>query len=249
MCDPVSITLGAVSAAGGMMQAQAQHQAATAAADRQNLINEQNYQQQLAISARKDELKGLNFKAKMEAHASAQSALARQKQINQLEATRASIQAQQVRKEKFTEAAFKGQQNLAESIKAQGAILASGQQAGQSMLLTLMDTERQLGFKEAQITASLYDANVAYGLQEYGINLDKYSADTAAVNQLPAKPVAPSASFAPIKKPKVEGPSGLGLMGGMIGAAAGGFSTGVSAHGTFAEHGMFGVEQTKKSGG
>ena len=36
MCDPVSITLGAVSAAGGMMQAQAQHKAAKAAAARQN---------------------------------------------------------------------------------------------------------------------------------------------------------------------------------------------------------------------
>ena len=37
MCEPVSIALGVASAAGGMMQAKAQHNAAKAAAQRQNL--------------------------------------------------------------------------------------------------------------------------------------------------------------------------------------------------------------------
>ena len=50
MCDPVSIGLGAVSAVGGVMQAQGQHNAQQAAVNRQNQIAQQQYQQQLRIA-------------------------------------------------------------------------------------------------------------------------------------------------------------------------------------------------------
>ena len=239
MCEPISIITGAVSAVGGVMQAQAQHQAAQAAAARQNQINELNYQNKLNIAAHKDKLSGQKFKRELEANAAAHSALMRQKQLNQMEATRASVAAQQALKEKGTEIAFKGQEALTKKIQAQGQILASGQQSGQSLLLTLMDTERQLGFEEAQLNASMQDANVAYGIQQYGINLDKYTADVNALNKLPAKPAAPSASFAPVKMPEVKGPSGLGLMGGVLSSVAGGVSAGVSTYGTGQEAGLW----------
>ena len=61
MCDPVSITLGAVSAAGGMMQAQAQHKAAKAAAARQNQINELNYRNNLNIAKSRDQAKARDY--------------------------------------------------------------------------------------------------------------------------------------------------------------------------------------------
>ena len=47
MCEPVSIALGIASGVGGVMQAQAQHKAAKAAAARQNQINELNYRNNL----------------------------------------------------------------------------------------------------------------------------------------------------------------------------------------------------------
>lgn len=233
MCEPISIITGAVSAVGGVMQAQAQHQAAQAAAARQNQINELNYQNKLNIAAHKDKLKGQAYKQKLEAQAAAHSALARQKYLNQLEHNRASIAAQQALKEKVTESAFASQTALTKQIQAQGTVLASGQQAGQSLLLSLMDTERQLGFEEAQLGASIRDATAAYGMQQYGIDLDKYTADVNALNKLPAKPVAPSASFAPVKMPEVEGPSGLGLMGGIISSVAGGVGAGMDTYGTY----------------
>ena len=232
MCEPISIIAGVTSAAGGMMQAQAQHQAAQAAADRQNLVNEQNYQQQLAIAARKDVIKSDAYKRKLEAFAKAQSVLARQKQLNEMEATRASIAAQQVLKEKHTEAAFEGQKALVKSIQAQGTVLASGQQSGQSLLLNLMDQERQLGFEEAQLNAKLRDATTSFNISQYGIDLDKFASNVAATNKMPSKPAAPHASFAPVKQPKVQGPSGLGLLGGMVSAVGGGISTGVGTYAT-----------------
>ena len=237
MCEPVSIALGVASAAGGMMQAQAQHQAATAAAQRANIIQEQEYQNQLAISARRDEMKGQAFKAQLEAQAEAQNALARQQALNQLEATRASIASQQNLNEKATELAFKGQENLAKKIQAQGTIMASGQQSGQSLLLTMLNEDRLLGFKEAELNASLRDANIAHGINQWGIDLDKASADNKALNRLPSKPVAPGASLAPIKKPKVQGPSGLGLLGGMVSSVASGAQAGVGAYSTYKANG------------
>ena len=225
MCEPVSIALGVASAAGGMMQAKAQHNAAKAAAQRQNQINELNYRNNLNIAKARDQAKLSDYDRKLAAAAAAQTALAQQKQLNVQERNRASIAAQQKLQEAGTEIAFEQQAAIAKQIQAQGTVLAS-QQSGQSMLLSLMETERALGFEDAQLRASMVDANKAYRIQEYGFNLDQYTADVVAMNRLPAAPVNPIASFAPIKEPEVQGPSGLGLMGGMLSAAAGGAAMG-----------------------
>jgi len=230
MCEPVSIALGVASAAGGMMQAKAQHNAAKAAAQRQNYVNELNYRNNLNIAKARDQAKLSDYDRKLQAAAAAQTALAQQKQLNVQERNRASIAAQQKLAESGTEIAFEQQAAIAKQIQAQGTVLASSQQAGQSMLLSLMDTERALGFEDAQLRASMVDANKAYRIQEYGFNLDQYTADVMAMNKLPAAPVNPIASFAPIKEPEVQGPSGLGLMGGMISAAAGGAATGIGTY-------------------
>ena len=97
MCTALAfaVVAGGAQAVGGIMQAKAQHNAAKRAAERQNQINELNFQNKLNIAAHKDKLKGQEFKKKMEAYAAAQSALARQQQLNVLESNRASIAAQQ----------------------------------------------------------------------------------------------------------------------------------------------------------
>ena len=228
MCHPVAIAAGAVQAVGGIMQAKAQHNAAKAAAARQNYINELNYQNNLNIAKHKDQLKLNEYQRQLSAHAAATSALHRQRELNQKEHTRASVAAQQVLAEKITEASFESQAKMVAKIQAQGTVLAGSQQAGQSMLLSLMDTERQLGFQEAQLNASIQDANRGYRISEYGFNLDKYGADQMAMSRMPGAPVAQSASFAPIKEPEVQGPSGLGLMGGIISSVGAGIGTTIS---------------------
>ena len=93
-----------------------------------------------------------------------------------------------------------------------------------------MDTERQLGMAEAQLDRRLVDANKAYRLQEWGFDLDKYSQDTRAMNQLPGAPQADFASFAPVKMPEVSGPSGLGLMGGIVSSIGSGLGVGTNVY-------------------
>ena len=237
MCEPTTIAIvaGVGTAAGGGMKAIAQHRAQKAAARRQNQINQLKFQHELQIAAHKDQVKANEYNRQLEAFAAAQTALYRQKEINQLEKTRVSIAAQQALQETATELAFEDQAKLAAQIEAQGSVLASDAVAGQSMLLQIMDTERKLGMEQAQLTASMVDANKAYRIQEYGFNLDQYSADVAAMNRMPGAPVAPSAEFSPLKLPDVQGPSGLGLLGGLISAGASGLSGGISAGNKFYE--------------
>ncbi len=236
MCHPLAIAAGAVQAVGGTMTAMAQHRAAKAAAQRQNMINELTYKDQMNQAKAADQMKAQQYNRELAAHAAAQSAVFQQREINQLERTRVSIAAQQALEEKTTEAAFQAEEKMISQIQAQGTVLASGQQSGQSMLLALMDTERQLGRQEAQINASLRDANKQYRISEYGFGLDQFAADQKSMGMIPGTPVAQMASFEPIKKPKVQGPSGLGLMGGIISSVGGGIGTGFSTYGVGAKN-------------
>ena len=120
---------------------------------------------------------------------------------------------------------FKSQEGLAKAIEAQGTILASGQQAGQSMMLQLADVERQMGFKNAQLNASVFDATKAFGIKQFGVDLDQYGADTRAYNSISTTAaIAPSASFKtvrPIEQAPPEKPSILGPLLGGISAGVG----------------------------
>ena len=191
-------------------------------------IARQKYLNDITISAFNDQRKGEVFTAQLQADAASRQAYYRQKEINQLEANRSSETAQQELREKVTEAMFKSQEGLAKAIEAQGTILASGQQAGQSMMLQLADVERQMGFKNAQLNASVFDATKAFGIKQFGVDLDQYGADTRAYNSISTTAaIAPSASFktvrpieqAPPEKPSILGPilggiaSGVGVYG------------------------------------
>ena len=227
MCSPLAIAAGGLTAGGGILGAMAKHRQLQQQAARQNQIQKLEYENQLMIAQHKDQMKAQLYSKKLEAHAAAQSAVYRQMELNQQEANRASMVAQQQRKETATDLAFKTQEALVQSIQATGQTLSSGMNAGQSMLLQLMDIERQIGFKNAQLNATMYDANIAYGFKEYGNKLDQYSADMSAINSQPAAPVNQSASFLPVRKPDVQGPSGLGLLAGVVSSVGSGISTGI----------------------
>mgnify|MGYP003135132546 FL=1 len=230
MCEAVTLGIisGVAQAGAGIIQQNAAHRNAVAQVNRSNAIARQKYLNDIQISAFNDQRKGEVFTAQLQADAASRQAYYRQREINQLEANRSSETAQQELREKVTEAMFKSQEGLAKAIEAQGTILASGQQAGQSMMLQLADVERQMGFKNAQLNASVFDATKAFGIKQFGVDLDQYGADTRAYNSISTTAsIAPSASFktvrpieqAPPEKPSILGPilggiaSGVGVYG------------------------------------
>ena len=230
MCEAVTLGIiaGAAQAGAGIIQQNAAHRNAVAQVNRSNAIARQKYLNDITISAFNDQRKGEVFTAQLQADAASRQAYYKQREINQLEANRSSETAQQELREKVTEAMFKSQEGLAKAIEAQGTILASGQQAGQSMMLQLADVERQMGFKNAQLNASVFDATKAFGIKQFGVDLDQYGADTRAYNSISTTAaIAPSASFktirpieqAPPEKPSILGPllggiaSGVGVYG------------------------------------
>ena len=226
MCEPV--TLGIIAGAGtavtGIMEQNRAHRAQVDAVNRSNAIARQKYINDITISAYNDQRKGEVFTAQLQADAAARSSLYQQREINQIEANRASESAQQELREKVTEAMFASQENLAKAIQSQGTVLASGQQAGQSMMLSVDDVERKYGMQQAQLDASVFDATKAYGIKQFGVNLDQYNSDMSAVNNLSTSAVvAPIASFKTIRPTKQKAPPKPSLLTPLLS----GFTAGV----------------------
>jgi hypothetical protein len=219
MCT-VTLALAGISGVGTAMADRsakmAQYRAQKAAVDRSNYMAKQDYLNKITISAFKDQQKQDLFKAQLDAQSASVTAMERQKDINQLEQSRASTANQLKLQEKVAEAAFEGQQKLAESIRAQGTILASGMSAGQSTMLTLTDQERQLGQEQAAVNASLFNARQSFGLQEYNTLLSQYAADSQAYNSVVAAPMAPVAEFKTVRPVKMAAPEKPSMLGSIM---------------------------------
>ena len=230
MCEAVTLGIlsGVAQAGAGIIQQNAAHRNAVAQVNRSNAIARQKYLNDITISAFNDQRKGEVFTAQLQADAASRQAYYRQKEINQIEANRSSETAQQELREKVTEAMFKSQEGLAKAIEAQGTVLASGQQAGQSMMLQLADVERQVGFKNAQLNASVFDATKAFGIKQFGVDLDQYGADTRAYNSITTTAsIAPSASFKTVRPIKQDPPPKPSILGPILG----GISSGIGVYG------------------
>ena len=226
MCTPALALagIGGVGTAIADRQAKmSQYRAQKAAVDRSNYMARQDYLNKIQISAFKDQQKQDLFKSQLEAQSASVTAMHRQKDINQLEQSRASTANQLKLQEKVAEAMFEGQEKLAESIRAQGTMLASGMSAGQSTMLTLTDEERKLGQRQAAVDASLYNARQSYGLQEYSTLLSQYAADSQAYNSVIAAPMAPNAEFKTVRPVKMAAPEKPSMLGSIMT----GFSAGV----------------------
>jgi len=226
MCSPLALGIasGVGTAVTGIAEQNRAHRAQVDAVNRSNAIARQKYINDITISAYNDQRKGEVFTAQLQADAAARSSLYQQREINQIEANRASESAQQELREKVTEAMFASQENLAKAIQSQGTVLASGQQAGQSMMLSVDDVERKYGMQQAQLDASVFDATKAYGIKQFGVNLDQYNSDMSAVNNLSTSAVvAPIASFKTIRPTKQKAPPKPSILTPLLS----GFSAGV----------------------
>tara|TARA_B100000131_G_scaffold309014_1_gene338995 strand:+ start:361 stop:1095 length:735 start_codon:yes stop_codon:yes gene_type:complete len=228
MCTTLafSIGLGAAKAVSGIAEQNRAHRAQVDAVNRSNAMARQKYINDITISAYNDQRKGEVFTAQLQADAAARSAYYNKKNINQIEANRASEAVQAELREKVNKTMFESQTNLAKAIQAQGSVLASGQQSGQSMMLTLDQAEREFGFSQAQLDATVYDATRAYGIKQFGIDLDQYGSNVTAFNSISTSAsVAPSASFKTIRPIKQAAPRKPSILGPILG----GISTTLSA--------------------
>ena len=217
--------MGGAQAITGIQEQNRQHRAQVDAVNRSNAMARQKYLNDIQISAYNDQRKINVFEAQLDADKASKQAYYKQLEINQVEANRAVEAADQELQEKITEQMFESQANIAKAIQAQGTVLA-GAQSGQSMMLELQQAEREYGFEQAQIDATIFDASRAYGLERYGIDLDKYSSDMSAMNNIQTSAVmAPTASFKtirPIKQNPPKKPSILGpILGGVTTAISG----------------------------
>ena len=210
MCNPLAIglALGGAQTVSGINEQNRQHRAQVDAVNRQNNMARQKYLNDITISAYNDQQKLNVYEAQLAADAASKEAYYQQREINQIEANRATEAAQQELAEKINKAQFESQTNLAKSIQAQGTVLASGGAAqGQSLMLMLQQAERELGFEQAQIDATVFDATKNFGLQQFGIDMDLYSADTTAANNISTSAIlAPTASFMTIRPEKIKAP-------------------------------------------
>jgi len=226
MCNPlaIGIAMGGAQAITGIQEQNRQHRAQVDAVNRSNAMARQKYLNDIQISAYNDQQKLNVFDAQLDADVASQQAYYKQKEINQIEANRAVAAADQELQEKLTEQMFASQANLAKAIQAQGTVLAGSMASGQSMLLELTQAERELGFEQAQIDATIFDATRSYGIDRYGIDLDQYAADTSARNSITQSAlVAPSASFQTIKPIKQNAPKKPSILGPILG----GITTGI----------------------
>jgi len=238
MCEPISITLGVLSAGFGAASAYGAYEQQAAATAYSNAVAQQDYANQLAIAAANDANAGLAYEAELEANAAAKSSYYAQLSLNQASANTAIAAETNKLQEKRTETSFNQQKALINTVQAQGAILSQGK-TGQSEYLRILDTTRQLGFEQAQLDQSIYDANRAAGLAVEGILLDQTSADIAAWNGLPADPLSPAPSALPPEPIEQSGPSSWSLVGGIGGSVVGGVSTGLSTYGSITNNGKY----------
>ena len=210
--------MGGMKAISGIQEQNRAHRAQVDAVNRSNTMARQKYINDLNISAYNDQRKLNVFDAQLKADVASQQAYHKQREINQIEADRAVTALDQEFREKLNEQMFASQANLAKAIQAQGTVLASGMAAGQSMMLELGQAERDLGFEQAQIDASIFDATRSYGINRFGIDLDQYAADTNAANSITrSAQIAPSASFAPIVPIKQNAPEKPSILGPILG--------------------------------
>tara|TARA_R100001463_G_scaffold23800_1_gene56878 strand:+ start:3951 stop:4676 length:726 start_codon:yes stop_codon:yes gene_type:complete len=227
-----SIGMGAAQAVTGISEQNRQHRAQVDAVNRSNQMARQKYLNDITISAYNDQRKGEVFTAQLQADAAARTAYYQQKNINQIEHSRASEAAQAELREKVTKTMFESQENLSKAIEAQGSLLASGIQAGQSTMLTIDDVERKFGMQAAQLDATIFDATRAYGIKQYGIDLDAYAADTTAYNAITTSAhVAPTASFMTQKPIEQKAPPKPSPLGPILGGISTAFSTGTAIGG------------------
>ena len=204
-----------------------------------------NLQQQLA------------YQTDLTRYQASQEALKTQLGFNSSSYNRANLLEQQKVQDAAAKAAFEGQKLLASNLQAQGSVLASGR-TGQSIGLLVNDADRAYGRDSAMLNQNMDASLSDYYQNSAFAYLQKLNQDADAYNRMMPEPIKPmdlpqvgSPVFAsygksaplqsligdlpPTATPVFSspgsysgGPSALGLIAGIGGAALGGVQAGMS---------------------
>ena len=196
MCIPAAI-IGVASAAIGAVGTISSYQAASAQAANENEMANRQYTLQL------------------QAHQQQEAALNRQTMLNQ-EAASKSYAAEQLRiQAEYKKAALEADSLRVKSMQEASNIQASGK-AGRSMGVLAMDPDREYGRDLAVL-----GLNLGFARDDYYQSIDSIFDQATTANA----EVASRRSPAPEKPLQVKGPSKLGLVAGLGGAALSGYQT------------------------
>lgn len=194
MCIPAAI-IGVASAAIGAVGTISSYQAASAQAANENEMANRQYTLQL------------------QAHQQQEAALNRQTMLNQ-EAASKSYAAEQLRiQAEYKKAALEADNLRVKSMQEASNIQASGK-AGRSMGVLAMDPDREYGRDLAVL-----GLNLGFARDDYYQSIDSIFDQATTANA----EVASRRSPAPEKPMQVKGPSKLGLVAGLGGAALSGY--------------------------
>lgn len=208
--------------------------------DFQTAVQQRNYQ------SLQDQL---SYQVDLNKSIASQQFVNTQLELNKQATSRAMMAEQQKLNDAQAQAAFEGQRLLATNLQTQGSVLSSGR-TGQSIGLLVNDAERRYGQD-----AAIQNRNIETAYGDYQNNsamavLRQLSADADATSRLLPEPIKPI-SLPPIAEPIfaqlpeygptadylsspgpmaspvfASGPSPIGLIAGIGGAAVGGVTAG-----------------------
>lgn len=201
MCLPAAV-VGVVTAVTSAVSTISSFSAQQAAVSQQNAVAQAQYQQQLAV------------------YRESERAYSRQMELNAVAANRAYASEQEKLKYEYDKAALEAQELLASSMRTAGTLIASGR-TGQSIGVLAADADREASRDLATLGLNLAYADSNYMIGVAGINEQWQSANNMAQSNRMLKPTAPV---------KIAGPSPIGLITGLAGAAM----SGVQAFGALA---------------
>jgi hypothetical protein len=207
MCEPVT----ALTVASGGMGAIGSYQSASAAASAQNEGAIRSYKHQLKVREQ-------NWNRERERYGHQIAQYRTQTLENDAAANRAYVSEQQRLNNIYKKAGFAQQNQLVKLAQSSGKMAASGR-SGQSTQRLDTDVVSQFGRNQAIMAESLLGAQSAFASRTGAINRKLTSAQNDAYSQVAIAPEPGVAPSAPVMR---QGPSGLSLAAGLLGAGVDG---------------------------
>ena len=210
MCAPA---VGALSFGASALGAVGQHQSASAAAAAQNEGAIRNYKYQLKVRRK-------NWDRERERYAHQVTQYKTKTMENEAAAQRAYASEQTRLNNIYKKASFAQQDQLVKLAQGSGQMAASGR-TGKSAQRLDTNVVSQFGRNQAIMAESLLGAQAAYDTRTGAIRRQQISQQNQDFSDVA---YAPEPGVAPPQPVMRQGPSGLGLMAGLLGAGVDGYS-------------------------
>lgn len=172
-----------------------------------------SYQAASAQAANENEMANRQYTLQMQAYQQQEAALNRQTMLNQEAASKSYVAEQQRLQAEYRKAALEADNLRVKSMQEASNIQASGK-TGRSMGVLAMDPDREYGRDLAVL-----GLNLGFARDDYYRTIDSIFDQATTANA----DVASRRTPAPEKPMQVKGPSKLGLIAGLGGAALSGY--------------------------